>query len=302
MTEELLTAQSVLNAAPGVSAVRAFLAHARDDAYSQSLALREFVDLSDAVKEQKLDFAFGKCGSLTLASNLLNVASYHPFVDTGLLREFGAKLEGSIFSDLALLTNNWDKECNLDGFLGAAHGWAGYLYSILKWHGTVGEAVPLEFACLLEKLSTYGVPIGRGISWPRQLPSNNPVYLSSWCNGSAGFVHLWVAAHRVLKDERWLNLAESSAWACWDATHEAGGDLCCGTSGRAYAMLELYRATGNRDWYERAVSLARHAIGAIQQFTPLGIGLYKGLIGVLVLCSDLMSDSQGSMPFFGDEC
>jgi serine/threonine-protein kinase len=297
MTESMITTHSVFNAVPGVSAVRAFLAHAREDVYSSNLALSEFVDASKGVLQGKLDFTFGKSGTLVVCSNLIKIMSYHSCVETEFLREFGSAVEQSLLSEILSMA----QDQSLSGYFGAAHGWAGYLYSILKWRDATREAIPEAVVELLHKLATYAHPVDRGLHWPRKWPTKRPDYLGSWCNGAAGFVHLWLTAFHKLADPYWLSLADSAAWACWDA-NDQGGDLCCGTAGRAYSLLEHYKATGNYDWFESAVILTQRSMNQIVQLPPPNIGLYKGLTGVLVLISDLTAGSNFTMPFFGDEC
>jgi hypothetical protein len=127
--------------------------------------------------------------------------------------------------------------------------------------------------------------------------------MPGWCNGSAGFVHLWTAAHTAFRDDRWADLAERAGW---DAYLTPGiAQLCCGLAGQAYALLELYRHTGERRWLTAAAELA---VRAAADVTPVRDGsdgryipgsLHKGELGVAVLAADLARPETASMPFFG---
>ena len=64
-----------------------------------------------------------------------------------------------------------------------------------------------------------------------------------WCNGAAGHLHLWLLAYELLGDPRYLQLAEGAAWTSYEA-QSTGGDLCCGSAGRAYALLALLQTYG----------------------------------------------------------
>jgi serine/threonine-protein kinase len=97
-------------------------------------------------------------------------------------------------------------------------------------------------------------------------------------------------------------LAESSAWAAWDAP---GGypDLCCGLAGRAYALLALYRHTGDADWLRRARLLGARAGRALERAgeMPYPLSLFKGAPGILLLLADLARPESACMPFFEAE-
>jgi serine/threonine-protein kinase len=69
-------------------------------------------------------------------------------------------------------------------------------------------------------------------------------------------------------------------------------------AGRAYALLNLYRATGERVWIERARRLAERAArwGSAQEEHPHS--LWKGDLGLAVLAADLERPEAARMPFF----
>jgi serine/threonine-protein kinase len=124
--------------------------------------------------------------------------------------------------------------------------------------------------------------------------------MPGWCNGSAGFVHLWIMAHRELGDPRWLDLAEGAAWHAWEAP-DANGSLCCGYAGRAYALLDLWQHQREDSWLERARDLGERAAEIIVRVSEIADSLYKGEIGVAALAADLARPEAAAQPFFGDE-
>ena len=81
------------------------------------------------------------------------------------------------------------------------------------------------------------------------------------------------------------------------------GTLCCGRSGRAYALLNLYRHTDETAWHERARDLAlraaAHAADGVEQGRV--DSLYKGLLGVSLLAAEIEVPTQARMPFFEPE-
>ncbi len=179
--------------------------------------------------------------------------------------------------------------------LGMAHGWAGYLYATLRWCRSAGTVRPDSLKARLAELGEEARPWGRGLRWPWGKSS-----MPGWCNGSAGFVHLWTHAHRELGDPAFAALAEGAAWNAWESS-EGGGSLCCGLAGRAYALLSLHRHGGGREWLDRARLLADRAALEIERTSEREDSLYKGRIGVALLAADLARPETAAMPFFEEE-
>ena len=107
-------------------------------------------------------------------------------------------------------------------------------------------------------------------------------------------------AHRLLGDPAYLALAEGAAWHAWEDA-DSIGDLCCGLSGRAYGLLNLYKHTGDPQWLHRGQEMAVRSVDAVQRFALRRDGLYKGEIGVAVLAADLCRPEEACMPFFEAE-
>jgi serine/threonine-protein kinase len=123
--------------------------------------------------------------------------------------------------------------------------------------------------------------------------------MPGWCHGTAGYVHLWTTAARVLAEPRWLDLAIAAAAHSWRSPPVAG-HLCCGSAGQAYAMLALHRHTGDGEWLRRGRALA--VVAARQDSEPGRFtSLYRGALGVAVLAADLEAPQEAAMPFFEPE-
>ena len=190
-------------------------------------------------------------------------------------------------------------------YLGMAHGWAGILYAVLRWDNWSGARPDAVIESRMMQLARMAEKSRGGFRWPLQAGTPAVTYLHGWCNGSAGYVPLWTLASRVYASEAYLRLAEAAAL---DAFHGGGGGhgLCCGFAGQAYAQLNLYRATGESRWLERARDLAERAAGfsaaqAEKKEPSLPFSLYKGDVGVAVLAAELETPQFASMPFFGEE-
>jgi eukaryotic-like serine/threonine-protein kinase len=121
--------------------------------------------------------------------------------------------------------------------------------------------------------------------------------MPGWCNGSAGHVFLWSLANQLLGSARYLDLAVGASWNCWDSPDPAG-TLCCGLVGRSYALLNLYRHSGETVWLERARDLAVRASNEGRMPPEYPHSLYKGHFGLAVLGVALERPDEARMPFF----
>jgi serine/threonine-protein kinase len=153
----------------------------------------------------------------------------------------------------------------------------------------------------LSALAAQAEVAGEGLRW-RWIADRPGVErcMPGWCNGSAGFVHLWTLAERLLGGVEYGELARRAALnACEEPSNL--GDLCCGAAGRSYAMLNLYRQTGDGLWLQRAHDLANKAVTFIEQWSLQRDSLYKGEIGVALLIAELERPELSCMPLFDME-
>lgn len=175
------------------------------------------------------------------------------------------------------------------------------LYATLRWSAVTRAGAPAAVTVRLQELASCSEPWGRGLRW--RIRTHGPgEYMAGWCNGSAGYVHLFTLAHDVTGDDRWLSIATGAAWHAW----EGGGavtSLCCGSAGQAYALLNLYRHDGDRAWLRRARELATRAASEPQDAAPDSRhdSLYEGRVGVALLAADIENPDLARMPFFEHE-
>jgi serine/threonine-protein kinase len=186
-------------------------------------------------------------------------------------------------------------------YLGMAHGWAGLLYATLRWSQLRKNEPNPIIRQRLDQLASYARFTRRGARWPVQAKAGS-ISLPGWCNGSAGYTHLWTLAHQIYKIPADLDLAQRSAM---DAFEGVGGGhgLCCGFAGQAYAQLALYKHTGLPTWLDQARTLAEKAAATANTVDSHGaenlpFSLYKGDIGVAVLIAELERPEHAAMPFF----
>jgi len=305
ITQEVVGRISPYHTESGIRVVQGLIGHAMVDVLAQQSAIDGFVAAVTAANCDNLDVTLGQSGALLAASFLVETLSGNVLVDTSRLATFGNGLFDRIRAEIESYPPI--RECRQIRYSGVAHGWAGILYAMLRWHQAARAALPSWF----EQLARLAEHVGRAARWnwtigshPRGEAGN---YVAGWCNGSAGHVHLWTLAHEVLKDERYLLLAEKSAWHAWESDSQIG-NLCCGLSGQAYALLKLHQHTAEKAWLHRAQAQAQKAAIAIREMAP-GNGyeqlvqraesLYKGELGVAALAADLENPEFAIMPFFG---
>ena len=298
LTSDVIGRSSLSHMPAGVHCVEALVAHARGDERALRLALGAFA-VSAGGPRTDVDVAFGRAG-LLLGCTLLHEAPGIAALEEGrgivaLGNDLAAELT-TILSDEAPGSSP-----SLSP-LGAAHGWAGVLFALLRWHTVTGAALPSALRTRLDELAALATPVGRGVCWPRtteRLPAEDGLR-ASWCNGSAGFVSLWLQAEQSFGTPRYGALAEAAGWTTFDAP-PAGGDLCCGLAGRAYALMGLYRHTGDRRWWSRAAELGERAAGRIRTFSRRADSLYNGEVGVALLAADLAAPDHSGLPLYEAE-
>jgi serine/threonine-protein kinase len=124
--------------------------------------------------------------------------------------------------------------------------------------------------------------------------------MAGWCNGSAGFVHVWLAAAESL-DGEFRELAEQCAWHAWEDNSADDLTLCCGVAGRAYALLAWYRDCGDASWLRRASDLVAEVTAALPRSTDLDPALLKGHLSLALIERELDHPHFARMPLFEAE-
>jgi hypothetical protein len=185
-------------------------------------------------------------------------------------------------------------------YLGAAHGLVGNVH-VLRRGGTLLPAAERDEVerRAVETLSRLVVVEDGRANWPPQ--AGDPLTIRErirvqWCHGAPGvLITMWDAAPG---DDAWSELLLAGGRLVWEAgpIRDAPG-LCHGTAGNAYALLALWRRTGNEQWLERARAFAQHAAAqAEERAARLGRGwhsLFTGDEGVaLCLASCLAGDER----------
>ena len=178
-------------------------------------------------------------------------------------------------------------------WLGPVHGFAGNMLPLLHgwdWltpdqRSVVADAVP-------KTLASHAVRSEFGAAWPAVVPNSQTTLLCQHCHGAPGMVTTFADAPFSTPDFEALLLQGGEL--TWNAGPLAkGSNLCHGTGGNGYALLKLYKRTGDPVWLERARAFAMTAIdqvrGARAAFGRGRYSLWTGDVGLAVYLWDCIT-------------
>ncbi len=298
ITPKIVGKISLYHSLSGVHCVQSLISHAMNDLVSRNEALENFIACSSE-PDSPLDISFGRSGILIGCALL-----YDAIPKATSILEHGDTVLKSICNQIEMFKPI--AESNEVRYTGIAHGWAGILYSILRWCHVRKTPLPNGIEERLHQLSACAEldETNSALKWSRLVPSVSNVkgkdYMPGWCNGTAGFVFLWTLAHQLLGDKFYFELAEKAALNVIEDPDRIA-NLCCGFAGRAYALLNLYKYSGDSKWLADANRLAILALNDSQRFGFATHSLYKGDLGLVLLGEDLKHPEFSSMPLFENE-
>lgn len=187
-----------------------------------------------------------------------------------LVRESADALQAEM--ELDAYTGTWLWVQNLYGrpptrYIGAGHGFAGNVYPFLRATALLpADQVALVTERALATLQATARRADGGASW---FPGINPERPASWlppvqdCHGAPGIVCRLAAAPRT---PEWDTLLLEAGALTWHAGPlSKGASLCHGTAGSGFAMLKLWRRSGEEVWLDRARALAMHGCGQVER-------------------------------------
>ena len=301
LTRSSIGALSLHHGSLGVWLTAALVAHASGDEAGAAEAVRRWRGPASSSRHDR-DLTLGRAGVVLSAALLAEVLGPTGWVGLATVHRVGARAERALWDSLDSLgpINQQVEVPNL----GIAHGWAGMLYATLCWRAVAAPDAERDARLRqrLDELAACAEPSGRGVRWPWRDEPPGPgafqSYAAGWCNGSAGFVHVWLAAFTAFGEPRYLELANGAAWHAWEFGDDEVESLCCGMAGRAYALLAMFRATGEERWWSWARELVRHAAAAAHLDHPEALSLYRGALGVALLLEELEQPNVARMPAF----
>lgn len=214
----------------------------------------------------------------------------------------------------------WSPECQCHYWTQQMYGrGSSYLDAV---HGFVATASPLirgrhlleddEWArwsaCIADTVHKTATRDGDGANWRpwlRGSESSDGPLLMQYCHGAPGFVVCLAGLPESSLDDLLL-AAGAATWRAGPL--RKGSNLCHGTAGNGYALLALYRRTGDPEWLARARAFAMHAIGQASEherrYGQMRYSLWTGDLGFAIYLWDCIR-ANAAFPtlevFFADE-
>lgn len=295
MNERTLGTTSPYHTPSGLPWIDALISDARGDPDAVQRALDELVPMT-AAPCANLDATLGLSATLTAATWLVASLRGSP-VDLQPLTRAGDDVACRILEGIAPLPDVG--AANALAYLGIAHGWAGILRALMLWSAATDRPPAAAIRTRLDQLAELAEPVGRGLRWRRVMApaQSDAMAWASWCHGTSGHVHLWLSAHRVYRESRYLDLAVAAGIHA-SGESPLGPNLCCDQAGQAYAMLALHRATADDTWLRAAQRMARHAEAGALTGDSCANSLYKGDVGIALLAAEIETPPQALMPLF----
>jgi len=297
----LVTEYSTYNQLPGLYGVLAFISYAKGDFTKVKGCASKLLSYCHKNKSTGKDLTLDILGIALLLIHILQ----RDIKD--ILQDKRIEIEQAVEEIIKPSLHNVDSVTLITSSstnLGIAHGIAGQLYVVLKWYEYRQIKVSSKFFMQLDKLIALTIPYGSGICIPwRSEEQQNFHTISGWCNGSAGIAMLLCDVVKITQERKYLPIIEKFIWHCWEDNTTAP-NLCCGLSGRAYALAYYGHLSKNPIWQTRAQYLADKAIESNYTVNPEDMpthSLYKGQLGIALMALEIASTSQISMPFFASE-
>lgn len=150
-------------------------------------------------------------------------------------------------------------------FTGAGHGFVGNMYPFIRGLKYLPQKLA-EWALMdsVEMVIKTATIEGDCANWRTTLDGTDNdrlPYLIQWCHGAPGVV---ISLNNIPSgySPEFDDLLIKAGETIWQAGPlEKGVNLCHGTDGNGFALLKLYKRTGDKKWLKRARAFAMHAIG-----------------------------------------
>ena len=152
-------------------------------------------------------------------------------------------------------------------YLGLVHGLAGNILAFVRgWHWLDAEQQRLVADVTMQTLAATAKHAGAAANWPANADLPDAPTLCQVCHGAPGILVGVAGAPFSSPDfDRLLVEAGNLVWSAGPL--KKGSNFCHGTGGNAYAMLMLYKRTGDALWLERARAFAMHSVAQFHAAT-----------------------------------
>jgi hypothetical protein len=151
-------------------------------------------------------------------------------------------------------------------YLDAVHGFVAAAVPLIRGRRLLGDERWEEWRrCVTNTVRRTAEVEGGQANWRPQLFGTQreaDKKLLQFCHGAPGFV-ICLASFPGDELDELLAAAGETVWAAGPLAK--GANLCHGTGGNGYALLTLYRRSGDPRWLERARAFAMHGIRQVER-------------------------------------
>ncbi|CAL8086769.1 unnamed protein product [Orchesella dallaii] len=267
----------------------------------KTICLKKLIDLKKLVlvrdPEIPNEVMYGRVGYLW---SLLFLNSYAESDDLKVESTFISQVIASIIdSGLGRHKDRLYYEWHEKEYIGAAHGYIGILYVLLKAKAYWAPGQEALIRRTLEWLiSKQRFPSGNFKSSVGSMDDR----LIHWCHGSPGAILLLLEAATVFGSQEFVNVALECGEVTWArGLLKKGYGICHGVSGNAYGLMALYAHTQDELWLRRSNSFAEYCFhyGTKNVHEPdRPMSLFEGLAGVIYMLIDFAEAQPGAWPKF----
>lgn len=177
-------------------------------------------------------------------------------------------------------------------YLGAVRGFVGTALALIRGRHLLDTETWAGWErCIVNTVRASAERFGPQANWPAELDATGGPRkkLLQFCHGAPGVIVCLAGLPCTALDELLLAAGET-VWAAGPLVK--GSNLCHGTGGNGYALLKLYRRTGDPLWLERARAFAMHGIAQSRdhaaRFGQWRYSLWTGDLGFAVYLWDCL--------------
>lgn len=236
----------------------------------------------------EVDLMLGKSGALLA---FVEIETLMPgYISKTIIKNLCTDIQKIVRYELKLLSQKHHI------YIGLSHGLAGYLLALEGSQTVFGMGLnsslrkQLLHAIANERFETKG---GSAV-WPT-FSESEPDGIQGWCHGTPGIGLVFLAGFSMTGLKEYRELADM---AIEGAIRYPSGhySFCCGLTGVAQILIEGYRITNNKRWFNRAISVAKLAAARTPRLQRKKRGFHGGEVGKFYLEQRLVNPT---LPLIG---